>query len=449
MPIPYDPTLASLIDPESFSGKLYLLMIDKLVIGAIIALAFVVYDRWKTAETRRLDREKVEQAQRLETQAKQVAIDFERAKLIKEFVPIITSHDASVVTRAYILRSAIQTGSLDAEAGVELARDLLADGLEDEHFKRVMATAMPEGLPAICRHATVLAQRWEATFGDTFQPTAIIDPVSGYENIAPEMAAAVREARLWRAIIVHALPRLASYPPLERTEDLATLLPGLFLLLNPGSQTEALDMSRNQSRGVALCGYIARIHFDSRDRDAADKLGEQLVSEATTPDGAKIDQVVFALFRKFGLPSGSIAVPVAKIATGPPLPQSSQLSAREAHYWLQWHAAEFLFFMKQHAVTTELNGAREAEPVILEYLGRFRSDVEHASSPQQVDRVISTYEGGKIVRVLIDAIGEPLSHSAKAELQRLMHVGEDKLRNFPFLREDIERALAPSREGGA
>jgi hypothetical protein len=321
--------------------------------------------------------------------------------------------------------------------------------LEDEPFKRVMATAMPENLPAICRHATVLAQRWEATFGDTFQPTAVIDPESGHENIPSEMATAVREARLWRAIVVAALPKLASYSPLERTEDLATLLPGLFLLLNPGSQTEAIDMSRNKSRGVAICGYIARIRFDSRDRDAAAKLGEQVLSEATTSDGARLAQIVFLLFRKFGMPSGPIAVPIAKIATAPPLPTSSPLSAKEAHYWLQWHAGEFLLFMKQNALKTKLNGAREAEPVILEFLDRFSSDVDSASSPQISQRISALYEDGKIVRVLIDSIEEPLSPPAKGSLQRIVNLGDDKLRAFPFLKEDIEHILRASPEPGA
>ena len=36
----------------SMKGKLFLLFIDKIIIGAIIAGAFFAYDRWKTVEVR-------------------------------------------------------------------------------------------------------------------------------------------------------------------------------------------------------------------------------------------------------------------------------------------------------------------------------------------------------------------------------------------------------------
>ena len=40
------------VNPESFQAKLYLLLLDKVVIGALIAVAFVTYDRGKTQELR-------------------------------------------------------------------------------------------------------------------------------------------------------------------------------------------------------------------------------------------------------------------------------------------------------------------------------------------------------------------------------------------------------------
>lgn len=43
------------VNPESFRGKLYLLAIDKIVIGAIIPVAFVAYDRFCTVEVRTLE----------------------------------------------------------------------------------------------------------------------------------------------------------------------------------------------------------------------------------------------------------------------------------------------------------------------------------------------------------------------------------------------------------
>jgi hypothetical protein len=63
---------------DSFNGKLLLLLIDKIVIGAIIAFAFLLYDRYKTADTRKYE------AERARTQ-----LSFERSRLLKEFLPVI------------------------------------------------------------------------------------------------------------------------------------------------------------------------------------------------------------------------------------------------------------------------------------------------------------------------------------------------------------------------
>ncbi len=40
------------INPESFAGRFYLLVIDKIIIGAIVAGAIVLYDQYRTSETR-------------------------------------------------------------------------------------------------------------------------------------------------------------------------------------------------------------------------------------------------------------------------------------------------------------------------------------------------------------------------------------------------------------
>ena len=42
-------------DPESFQSKVYLLILDKLVIGAMIGLAVLVYDAYRTREQRQHD----------------------------------------------------------------------------------------------------------------------------------------------------------------------------------------------------------------------------------------------------------------------------------------------------------------------------------------------------------------------------------------------------------
>jgi len=66
------------IDPESFKGKTFLLIIDKVIIGAILALCFVIYDQYK-------DKQACEEKK----QSEKIQLAFEQAKMAKEFWPII------------------------------------------------------------------------------------------------------------------------------------------------------------------------------------------------------------------------------------------------------------------------------------------------------------------------------------------------------------------------
>ena len=46
-------------------------------------------------------------------QLQQVQLQFERAQLVKEFLPAIADDKTNIVTKAYLLRSAIVTGAID------------------------------------------------------------------------------------------------------------------------------------------------------------------------------------------------------------------------------------------------------------------------------------------------------------------------------------------------
>lgn len=46
------------VDVGSFEGRVFLLVLDKLLIGAIIAMALGVYDRYRTVDQRRFAKER-------------------------------------------------------------------------------------------------------------------------------------------------------------------------------------------------------------------------------------------------------------------------------------------------------------------------------------------------------------------------------------------------------
>ena len=465
------------IDPESFRGKLSLLVIDKLVIGAVIALAFVVYDLWRTADLHRYETKSKEVQFRYETQAKEVQLQFERAKLVREFMPVIAGREADVVTRAYVLRSAIATGSLDAEAGIELGRNLLEAGLDDQTFTRVMAPTMPSGLPALAR------------FGE--QVSVALRPISPFisgnfrpESVPPDLRVPLREARLWRKVIYEAAPSFeGSYKPLEETAGLSQILYGLYVLLQPGDSWEAIDLanrrsrgtrlidtqierpgtdlSNSRSRGTRLIGNLSRVLYGSTSiakewspethkapanvvalySEATASVERELLADAASSDGIRFSRAIIRILADYGPPAGPIAVPLARLLVAPELPKSLPESVQGEYRSLQWGAGELLRAMQKNPKNAKgFNGAHDAEPTLLAFVQDFRKHLNQAATKEQLENLAMEYEGRKRLRIVVELLGGSDSDLAKAELKHLRIESSDKLRRFPFLYEDIERA---------
>jgi hypothetical protein len=433
------------LDAESFRGKLYLLIIDKLAIGAVIAGAFVAYDFWKTASDRAYT-----------SAATKVQLEFERAKLGRELIPVLADPEANVVTKAYLLRSAIATGSIDAEAGVELGRTLIPAGLEDSHFERVMAAAMPQGIPAVSRHAAEMAQRWRKSQGGAFWPSAAFNPESGRENVPQDIEAQIHEARLWRSVLLAAVPTVdASYTPLQDDGGLAKNIFGLFVLLNPGDQFEAVALSRSASRGISLIGHVSRLLFDARDEEAARAVGNVWSSANPTSDSIALSAAVMRILLEYGPPHGGpTAESLARVLTHEPL-STDDASVRTAFYWLQWQSADLLDAMADvpevHAARDMLKinpnappdgwiGVNPAKETLLAYLTRFTASLQEASDEATLDRLARRYESGELVRRVVSLLGTFDSPDVRAALTTLGLLSEERFRYFPFLKEDVDRA---------
>jgi hypothetical protein len=103
------------IDPDSLAGKLWLLLFDKIVLGAVIAVAFLGYERWKTVDQRTYD--------------DKVTLAFQRANYIKELVPIVSDSKQDVSVRAMSLIALIETRSIGDSSALALSERLLKAGL--------------------------------------------------------------------------------------------------------------------------------------------------------------------------------------------------------------------------------------------------------------------------------------------------------------------------------
>jgi hypothetical protein len=419
------------IDPESFRGKLTLLVIDKLVIGAVVALAFVVYDSQRTADLHRY-----------EAQAKDVQLQFERAKLVREFMPVIAGREADVVTRAYVLRSAIAIGALDAETGVELGRNLLADGLDDQTFKRVMAPTMPNGLPALARFGEQMSERLRPI-------SPLIYGIFRPESIPSDLRGLLREARLWRSVVLEAAPRFeSSYRPLESTSELSQLLYGLYVLLEPGDSWEAIDLSHSGSRGISLIGSLSRVFFDSstiatewspetqkvppnvvaRHSEAAARVERELLIDNASLNGIRYARAIIRILADNGPPAGPIAVPLARLLVAPGLPKSLPDSVQGEYRSLQWDAGELLRAMQSNPKNVQgFNGAQDAEPILLAFVQDFRKRLNQAATKEQFENLSMEYEKGKM-RIVVELLGSSDSDLAKTELKRLRSEVSEKLK---------------------
>lgn len=436
---------AASLEPDSFRGKVYLLVLDKLVIGAVLACAFVVYDRWKVSGDRRY-----------EETGKRVQLDFERAKLVKEFVPAISNPSTDVVTKAYLIRAAAVTGAVDQETAIELGRSLIPAGIEESHFRRVMAAAMPGGVPAVARHATAMATKWQQTHEGPFGPNAAFNPESGREHIPEEIRADVIEARLWRAVILDALPKIdGSFTPLQAPGDLSLSFFGLYVIMNPGDQLEAIDFSHSLSRGISAVGNVRRVFFDPSDREAAAGLTRELVQDHASLATIAYANSLIAVLSTYGPPrGGDVSVALAQVMTEP-MPPNASPSVRSAHYWLQWRAGELLDRMRIAAQDIEdrlrkVNpkakpfawaGVRPAESILVANLRSFAEDLKRASGDDELNRISTRYESGKLVRRMVVLLGGIRSPATLEVLRTLMALGQEKLRHFPFLEEDVKRTI--------
>lgn|GEM_PF-3172775 len=138
------------IDTDSIRGKLFLLVVDKLVIGAILAAAFFAYDSWKTEEVRAYNKT-IREAQD----------EFKKAEFVKELLPHVLDRNNGLQSRIEFLSGLIQTDAIDPNSAVEIALDMLREGkfvrddsdIADERlaksFARMLGPIIPAVLPQI------------------------------------------------------------------------------------------------------------------------------------------------------------------------------------------------------------------------------------------------------------------------------------------------------------
>lgn len=414
---------------ELLKHPLFLLVVDKLIIGLIIAAAFFWYDRYKTIESRKYQKEQ----QKIQRQ-------FERSRLLKEFLPIIRDSKVDLVTRGYVLRSAVLLRALDAAAAFEIGQDFLRAGLQENHYKRVVSAMLPHSIGAFSARGTQIAREWREALGSFPFLRTRFDPVSGVENLPPNLAPFVIEGRLLGDVVYENLGSFAKCECPDLTdEQFPAHLPGLFVLLLTPDPQRVDELVRTGQKNLELLGRVFR-RWQRGDDDWESKnyLESELRTALDSPTAMRratvlVDALGWASASEGGLGSSAFSGLLARVATGSLFPRSSVAAAVEEGplYWLRWTAAEAL-----HG-TPDVSDAVQA---IQDHLRAFATDLSRADSRGQLRRVSAEYESGKIVRVLVSVLGNAPGADLLV-LQELLDLGQDRLRDFPFLASDLERVL--------
>jgi len=416
---------------STLEEKVLLLVVDKLIIGAIIAIAFVIYDRMTTADSREYQDRQL-----------QIQLQMERAKLLQDFLPVIQDPALDLVTRGYVLRSAVLTESLDAAAAFELGQHFLRSGLEDNHYERIIGATLPNGIGAFSQRGVQIAIDWYETFGRFPRLDVIFDPLSGAENL-PSGSEFVVEGRLLRDILYDNLAKLdhCVCPEISSDEQIPEHLYGLFVLLQTSNLTMADELSRSSSKALQLLGMVIRIwqREGYGDQEALDYLEDELSGAAVSEQRFRRAEVLISIIRWIsnkpsGLGSRAFVEILAKIAVGK-LPLDTGTVVEDSDlYWLRWSAAEALVLAEDHA--------EAALPEIVSFLEDFYRDLAVEMDSERIAAVSTDYNSGKIVRLLVDVVANTNAHSAEDVLRDMLSLGNDKLSYFPFLESNVERALA-------
>lgn len=426
---------------DSFWGKFLLIVLDKIVIGAIIAVAFVCYELYRTKESRNYEETRIEAQREYEERRAEIQLDFERARLLKEFLPIIHDPQTIPITSSYLLRSAIRTNSLDGDAAFSIGSDFLYGKLSDVRYKEFVSETLPGSINALASRGVEIAKEWQSVLGSFPNLDVRFNPLNGEENFLEGSASFIKEARFLRDIMYENLSMFDNFQSTElaKEDKIRDSLFGLFVLLQTTDLQRARELSHKPDDILSLVGMIVRLWRSmGNDEEAEVNLEAQFNAIGNSADQFQRAKVLVALFRWITASEGGLRSPafvkiLGRIAVGE-LPSGSIGGVDEGDiYWLRWNAAEALHLAEDNVAT--------AAPLIMQFLESFQTNVVQADSQEKLREISNQYQSGKILRLLVSVLASVGTDEAKQLLQTLFQMQDGIFAHFPFLKEDLRRAL--------
>ena len=164
---------------SSFCQRLLLLVIDKIIIGSLIALAFVIYDRWKTEDTRQYNEVR-----------RQVDLEFTQNEHVRSFLPVVLDSSEHSFVRLESLAALVDTQSISSDTTMRLAQTLILDGILDATTINVTPfSVLNEDFGTTLRRTPYRGPEIDvlAELIDNAMPEGLATVLSSYERLGLEL----------------------------------------------------------------------------------------------------------------------------------------------------------------------------------------------------------------------------------------------------------------------
>ena len=396
------------IEAKSFRGDLYLLIIDKIIIGAVIAACIFVYDRWRVSDQRAFEERSA------------------RADLTRELLPILLDPEVSGVARAYMLGTAVRTEVLDGEAAFEIGLDLRPD-VSSDHFRRVMTALIPSALPAVSRLGMAISRQSG-------------EPANGGQRFASRQEW-LAERRLWKEMVLDAVPAIEQDRVLETTPEIARSFYGLFLLmkdLTPESQL-AERLIGSQSYGVSLMGHVLRLLTNGDELSSLRYLRRRVLNQELSLESVELQRAVLAsLSDRKAPPCGRVAGIIAEFVVRAPTDAvDSSESLAVAHREMQIMAIDLLDRMggKHHYHDYRRPQCVDAAvPILVQEVGSLLGQLDQ---PYDSGLPRRTYGSGELIGQFVARVLACHPGDEAVQTSRAFYESADELKAIgPFLHQE-------------
>jgi len=358
-------------------------------------------------------------------------LEFEQAKLEQLLLPMIRDSSADVISKEFLLQSLMQSKVVNKSIAFELGKNFFRGGLPLNHAKNLFANLLPEGIQSFSDRGLELSYELKESMPSPF---TVYNPVNGIEDFdSKKMEYQVKELRLLRSIIIENL-NLFDNCKCEAINDYSIIpkyLTGLSILVQAKDKNEAIKISHSKSIAISIIGYLNRGRIDANDNEAINFIEEEIKKNACSYYQERLVNQIISIINSYKATAFSDIL--CKIATGDiynlsVCKHNDIENVMSDYFWIRFKAGDAL---RQTGMNDKSN------KTAISYLNKFYHDIQSTDSIG-MDKLSIKYEAAKIVRLLVFSVKLYGSNDGKRILDLIAKIDENKMRYFPFLKDDIK-----------